>query len=92
MMTEEKLMTAEIIPLGIKTTAEHQPDDILERAKGEGFSAVLVIGLKDREPLWVSGSTSDMERVVFMLDWAKRVVMDGFLQQVRETEETGGEA
>jgi hypothetical protein len=85
-------MTAEIIPLGIKTVAEHRPDDILECAKGEGFDAVLVIGLKDREPLWVSGSTSDMERVVFMLDWAKRVVMDGFLQQVRETDETGGAA
>jgi hypothetical protein len=86
-------MTADIIHLGVQTTAEHRPDDILERAKGEGFDAVIVIGLTGREPLWVSGSTSDMERLIFMLDWAKRVVMDGFLQQVREREdETGGAA
>ena len=85
-------MTAEIIHLGIPTTAEHKPDDILERATGQGFDAVLVIGLKDREPLWVSGSTSDMERIVFMLDWAKRVVMDGFLMETRAPDETGGAA
>jgi hypothetical protein len=68
-------MTAEVITLGINTTAEHRPDDILERAKGQEFDAVLVVGYAADKPLDIRASTSDIERVVFMLEWAKQKML-----------------
>lgn len=69
-------MSAEVIHLGVATTAEHRPDDILERAKGQEFDAVLVVGFRTDKPIDVRASTSDVERVVFMLEWAKRWMLD----------------
>lgn len=76
-------MTAEIIPLGINTTVSHDPDRVLEAAKGQQISDVLVVGLREGKAPWFSGSTSDVERIVFMLEWAKRFIMD----QVRADDE-----
>lgn len=69
-------MTAEIIHLDISTTVGHRPDDILDAAKGRGLDTVLVIGNMENGELWFSGSASDMERVVFLLERAKRFAMD----------------
>ena len=70
-------MTAEIVHLDVSTTVPHDPDQILEKAKGNSFDDVLVIGMQpDGEPLWISASTSDVERIVFMLEWAKRSMLD----------------
>ena len=68
-------MTAEIHHIAGPTTAPHEPDTILERAKGQGFDDVMVIGFKADGPLWLSMSTSDVERVVFMLEWAKQKLL-----------------
>ena len=66
----------DVVRLEVTTTVDHEPDYILEQAKGQDFAAVLVIGLRPGEPLWVSASSSDVERAVFMLEWAKREFLD----------------
>ena len=81
-------MTADIIPIGIPTLAPHEPDAILEAAKGKGLEFVLVIGLEPNGALWFSGSGSDAERIVFLLEWAKRNIMDG----VGQVSDCGGAA
>lgn len=60
-------MTDNVVYLGIQTTTRHEPDHILEAAKGNDFQDVLVIGMEDDGALWVSGSTSDAERITFLL-------------------------
>ena len=65
-----------VVHLGTSTTVPHHPDDILERAKGNNFDAVLVVGYTDGKPIEIRASTSDVERVVFMLEWAKRWMLD----------------
>jgi hypothetical protein len=82
-------VTAEVIRLGIPTKVDHEPDYILEAAKGNGLEAVLVIGWLENGEFWFSGSTGDMERVVFLLERAKRKAMD---LVVADEPETRGDA
>lgn len=58
------------------TTAPHRPDDILNAAMGKGFDAVLVIGRLPGNDLWISASTSDAERLVFLLELVKCKILD----------------
>jgi len=66
-----------LVSLPITTTAPHAPDDILERAKGQGMDCVVVIGRLDDGSLWISASSSDAERLVFLLELAKTQVLAG---------------
>jgi len=69
--------TAEIIRLDIPTHADHEPDYILECAKGQGFEAVVVIGLlPENREAYIAASTSDVERVCFLMEIAKAQFMD----------------
>lgn len=68
-------MTDNVVYLGIATNAPHDPDHILEAAKGNEFEDVLVVGLEDDGGLWLSASTSDAERIVFLLERAKQKFM-----------------
>lgn len=70
-----------IVRLQTMTKAEHAPDDILEMAKGKGMSDVLVVGYLNGDA-FISASTSDVERVVFLLELAKRHMMDLALQHM----------
>lgn len=74
-------MTAEIHHLSTPTIVPHEPDDILERAKWNGFEAVVVLGFHSDKPLDMRASTSDVERIVFMLEWAKQSVIDSVREQ-----------
>lgn len=65
-----------LVYLPTSTTAPHAPDDILKRAIGQGFDAALVIGLLPGNDLWISSSTSDAERLVFLLELVKRKILD----------------
>jgi len=49
------------------TTSRIEPDLILEAAKGNDFHDVLVMGIENDGSLWLSGSTSDAERITFLL-------------------------
>ncbi len=70
-------MTDNVVYLSIVggTTARHNPDDILEAAKGNEFDDVLIVGMEDDGGLWLSASTSDAERIVFLLERAKQKFM-----------------
>ncbi len=68
--------TAEIIRLDIPTLVAHEPDYILEAAKGQGFQAVVVIGLLPDKEAYIAASTSDIERVCFLMEIAKAQFMD----------------
>ena len=72
---------AEIHTLQVATTAAHDPDDILERAKGKGFEAVIVLGFHADKPLDIRASTSDVERIVFMLECAKQTLIESVREQ-----------
>lgn len=74
-------MTAEIVTFNGRTTADHRPDDILECAKGEGFDVALVIGFIQGQPIDVRASTANVEQVVFLLEWAKRFMLDQVVAQ-----------
>lgn len=65
----------DIVRLQTMTKAEHRPDDILDMAKGKGLTDVLVVGYLNGDA-FISASTSDVERVVFLLELAKRRMMD----------------
>lgn len=67
----------EVVRLDIPTTAPHEPDDILEAAKGQDFQDVVVVGLMPGgKEAWVSASTSDVERVSFLMQIAHRQFLD----------------
>ena len=68
-------MSDNVVRLGIQTTAPHTPDYILEAAKGNNFQDVIVIGMEADGGLWLSASTSDAERMVFLLERAKQMFM-----------------
>ncbi len=67
----------DVVRFGGDTIQPHDPDFILEAAKGQSFAAVVVIGLHDAEEpkLWLSASTSDIERVIYLLERAKRQLL-----------------
>lgn len=48
------------------------PDDLLEKAKGQGFERLVIIGElpEDGADLWVSGSANAGESLILM-EWAK---------------------
>jgi len=69
-----------LVHMNTTTTAPHHPDDILERAKGQSMDAVLVVGRLIDGTTWISASTSNAERLVFLLELAKRRVLDSLME------------
>ena len=68
----------DVVRFGGDTIVPHDPDYILEAAKGQSLADVVVIGMHDPDnpSLWLSSSTSDVERVVYLLERAKRQFLD----------------
>ena len=66
---------AVIVQYPAPTVAPHRPDDILEAAKGQGLTAVMVIGDMLDGSTWVSASQSDAARMLLMLELAKRELL-----------------
>lgn len=52
------------------------PDKILEGAKGQGFTNILVIGVSEDGTLWVSSAANAGEALVLM-EHAKRQIVFG---------------
>jgi coenzyme F420-reducing hydrogenase delta subunit len=65
-----------VVKLDTTTTMPHRPDDILEAAKGQGLDAVLIVGRIMDGTTWISASSSDAERLVFLLELAKKHIID----------------
>lgn len=60
-----------VINLPTITTVDMQPADVLEKAKGWGMEHCLVIGHNDKGDLQFGGTTSDLEKIVLLLERAK---------------------
>lgn len=65
----------DVVQLGGITTVPHEPDAILEAAKGKNIARVLVVGILDDGELWFSGSHSDTAENLLALERAKRVLL-----------------
>lgn len=65
----------DVVQLGCFTTVEEPAEQVLEKAKSWGLTKVLVIGF-DADGLAVGGSTSDRGELLFMLEWAKKKLME----------------
>lgn len=65
----------DVVRLNITTTVPHQPDDILEAAKGCDFETVVVIGMRGAQAE-IRASTSDVERVAFLMQLAQHYFMN----------------
>ena len=65
-----------IVKLDTTTTMPHRADDVLDAAKGQGIESVLIVGRMVDGATWISASTSNAERLVFLLEIAKRHVLD----------------
>ena len=66
----------DVVTFGGETKAPHNPDDILEKAKGRGIERVLVVGMKLDGSLWFSGSHSEKAENFFMLAQAQKFLID----------------
>jgi hypothetical protein len=69
-------MTAKIIPIGCITRLDLNPDDILERAKGQ-LEGVVIIGFeKDDGALYAASSYADGGTVMWLLEACKKALME----------------
>lgn len=51
-------------------------DDILEKAKGQGFSTLAVLGITEDGDLWLSGNANAGE-VLVLMERAKHLIVFG---------------
>ena len=63
----------EVVTLPVETTLDTPPDRVLSAALGR-LGCVVVIGTEEDGRHWLSSSTSDLERVLWLLERAKRQV------------------
>lgn len=70
---------AEIVklePIEVGEGYRFDPDELLEAAKGQNFTRLVIIGeTEDGEP-WVSGSANAGETLILM-EWAKHMIVFG---------------
>lgn len=69
-------MTADIIPFGGVTRLDLNPDQVLDGAKGE-LSSVLIIGFDKEGELYCAASASDGGEILWLLEACKRELMEG---------------
>lgn len=70
----EKVTKLELVSVG--EDFRFDPDEILEAAKGKGFSELVIIGTLPDGELWVSGSANGGETMILM-EHAKRHICFG---------------
>lgn len=64
-----------VTSIGIQTRAPHTPEHILDAAKDQGLTRVMVVGTREDGSLWFSGSHSDVPDNLFELERAKLVLL-----------------
>lgn len=71
-MSEDKVVKFQ--PQLVGDGFRFDPDALLEAAKGQNFSRLVIIGdYEDRDGLWVSGSANAGESMI-LLEYAKRTI------------------
>jgi len=69
-----------VIELETATTADIRPDQILGRALRASLTEVVVIGQRPDGTVYFAMSTAEAPSINWMLDCAKRILMDGLLE------------
>ena len=64
-------MTGEVIDFPGYTTLDSEPDMVLEKAKGQ-LNTALVLGWTDDDEIYFAGSTSNSADIVYLLEFAKQ--------------------
>lgn len=65
----------DVLTPSFQTFRDIPPDRVLDSAKGV-LSQAIVIGQKEDGELYFAFSTSDMKLQIFLLEMAKRTIMD----------------
>lgn len=74
-----KRRTAKVLkfePVVVGDGYRFDPDEILEKAKGQGFTTVCILAETEDGPIWVSGSANAGEILVLM-ERAKHQIVFG---------------
>lgn len=66
----------DVVAFGGITIGAHEPDAILEAAKGKGLERVLIVGRNPDGSLWFSGSHSDVGNNLLLLKQAEIVLLE----------------
>jgi len=69
-----------VIELETVTSASIPPDKILQAALKAGLTEVVVIGQRSDGTVYFAMSTAEAPSVNWMLDCAKRLLMDGIVE------------
>lgn len=68
---------AEVIAFPGNTKLDIDPADVLDAAKANAVSPVLVLGMWNDGELYAAGSTSDMALLILLLEKFKHKVLSG---------------
>lgn len=63
-------------PVEVGSDFRFDPDDLLEKAKGQGFTTLVILGELEDGSQWVSGSANAGETVI-MIERAKHALIFG---------------
>lgn len=75
-----------VIPLETTTAAEIPPDRILSAALEAGLTEAVVIGQRPDGTVYFAMSTAEASAVNWLLDCAKRLLMDGLMTDASDDE------
>lgn len=72
-------MTAKVVklePVEVGSAYRFDPDEILDTAKGQEFSNLVILGLLDDGTVWVTGNSNTGE-ILVMMEMAKHQLLFG---------------
>lgn len=67
---------AKFTPITVGEGFRFDPDELLDEAKGQGFTTVAIIGEMENGEIWVSGSANAGETLILM-EMAKHQLVFG---------------
>lgn len=79
MTIKEEAMTATVLkfdPVIVGDGFRFDADEILEQAKGQGFSTLAVLGITEDGAFWLSGNANAGE-VLVLMERAKHLIVFG---------------
>lgn len=65
-----------VVPFTGITTVDHTPEHTLGAAAKAGLTTVVVIGFENDGDLWFSGSQSDAYQTLWLLELARKRLME----------------
>lgn len=73
-------MTAEVIKFPGSTTLDIPPDNVLDGAKGE-LKTAIVMGYDKEKRIWLSASTADKATLLLLIEQIKFKLLNGDYDQ-----------